>query len=195
MSLVIPRGYTDGSGVQSVGRVQSALTSDFPKEIDINIDIVKPEVASTFQRQVVSALRSRGLFAFLEYAEPTLDDLAAANPGVSAEALLQKHTALQAAFQEYDNKVADLLPNLVKWSSLSQSEQEGVNDMTRRGDGRALYAWLMAVTDLKKGRAQDRIRSAFVTTKVAANYSGAQLASAVEAKWWLYRQNTLSLLA
>ena len=51
-------GYTDGSGLGSK-RIQTALVSDMPAPIDVKNDIVLQGKADKWQRELVSALRSR----------------------------------------------------------------------------------------------------------------------------------------
>ena len=57
-------GYTDGSGSWSHDNstsINSALTSPYPKAIEMENDIVKQGFVDTYLRELKSALRTRGL--------------------------------------------------------------------------------------------------------------------------------------
>ena len=61
MDLPRLQRYTDGSGVGSTPRdkIGSALTSPFPKAIDIENDIIKQGFVDTFLRDLLRELKRR----------------------------------------------------------------------------------------------------------------------------------------
>ena len=74
--------YTDGSGVGFYPtKINSALTSAFPKAIDIDSDITKQGLVDTYLRELKSALRTRGLMDIIEQREPILEEVISANRG------------------------------------------------------------------------------------------------------------------
>ena len=77
-----PNGYTDGGGIRS-NRIQTALVAKMPQPIDVKNDIVKQGVADKFQREIVSALRTRNVLACCEEEAPTITQIIRANRGIS----------------------------------------------------------------------------------------------------------------
>ena len=76
--------YTDGSGVGFYPtKINSALTSAFPKAIDIESDIIKQGLVDTYLRELKSALRTRGLMDVIEQREPSIEEIISANRGIS----------------------------------------------------------------------------------------------------------------
>ena len=63
-------------------RNDSTLVVPFPKDFDTKADIILPGKVSTFHRDLNAALATRGMLDVILEREPTLDDLAAANPGI-----------------------------------------------------------------------------------------------------------------
>ena len=63
---------TNGSGVGSDRKVNSALVTAWPEAFDIEADILKEDKATRFQTALRSALRTRKLFNALQCRPPTL---------------------------------------------------------------------------------------------------------------------------
>ena len=191
MELARVIGYTNGSGTVQTTTTSSTVAAKWPEAIDVNVGILKPEVAASFKRQVISALRSRGLYEVLQYEVPSVADLVAANPGMDVSRVTAKQQELETALKRHHALVADNLPPLIKGESLNNAEQSKLNAFVTDGDGPGLFAWMMELIDLSKGRAQDKVRKAYTQVKVTPSDGGLALSTAIETKWWLYKQNTL----
>ena len=106
-------GYTDGSGVGYTNKINSALTSPFPKAIDIESDITKQGCVDTFLRELKSALRTRGLMDIIEQREPSLDEVVEANMGIPRDDAQQILDKLMATRQRLTANLADVLSQVV----------------------------------------------------------------------------------
>jgi hypothetical protein len=106
-------GYTDGSGVGFPNKINSALTSPFPKAIDMENDITKQGCVDTYLRELKSALRTRGLMDVIEQREPTIDEVMSANKSIprdDAHMILDK---LLTTRQRQAANLADVLSQVV----------------------------------------------------------------------------------
>ena len=167
--------------------------SDWPKVIDVKNDITKQGVATTFLRQMIAGMHSRGLYDVVSRKPPTVQSIvsyAGNAEGVdasTAQEFLDKVLSEKAALLRL--LAAQLLP-LVKWDSLMQHEQDLLNRLATDGHGDEVYDWIVAAVDITKGKPQDKIRKTYEAIKVAATDNAVQLILAIEAKYWLYKQNT-----
>lgn len=185
-------GYTDGSGVGSYPtKINSALTSAFPKAIDIESDIIKQGLVDTYLRELKSALRTRGLMDIIEQREPSIDEVISANRGISTNDAQNILDNMLATRQRQTANLADILSQVLVWSSMRQSDKDEFNRLISDGNGIDVYARILAHTDLKTGKAQDKIRVAYTKVSVAAASSPTALITAIESKWWLHKMNTL----
>ena len=73
-AMLHDNGYTDGSGPRSA-RLQTALVAPLPTPIDVKNDIVLQGKADKWQRELKSALRTRGLLRACEEDPPELMDV------------------------------------------------------------------------------------------------------------------------
>ena len=149
-------------------KINSALTSAFPKAIDIESDITKQGLVDTYLRELKSALRTRGLMDIIEQREPSLEEVISANKGIStndAQDILDKMLATR---QKQTANLADVLLQVVVWSSMLQSDKDEFNRLISDGNGIDVYARILAHTDLASGKAQDKIRVAYTKVSVSA---------------------------
>ena len=166
--------------------------SDWPKPIDVKNDITKQGVATTFIRQMIAGMHSRGLFEVVSRKPPTVQDIMsyAGNVGLDADTaqdFLDKVLGEKTAILRL---LAGQLLTLIKWDTLMQHEQDLLNKMATDGLGDEIYDWIIAAVDITKGKPQDKIRKAYEAVKVAATDNPVQLITAIQAKFWLYKQNT-----
>ena len=69
-------GSTYGSGFWSGPiKVTTATMSDWPKAIDVKNDITKQGVATTFLRQMIAGMHSRGLYDVVSRKPPTVQSI------------------------------------------------------------------------------------------------------------------------
>ena len=194
---ILPMDVTSGSthGIGANQRIQQALVSSFPPAFDFTSDITSIDKATTFMRQVDSALRTRGLLEHLIEDVPSLTDVITANGGDESSAGVQQAQHFLDIFvstrQQYRVSAADVLQQTIKWTTLFQHEKDELNAFITSGDGVGVYRWLQRSTDLSVGEPQDKIRRAYSACKVKTNDQIAALSTAVEMKWWLAKQNTL----
>ena len=188
-------GYTDGSGVGLSNKINSALTSPFPKAIDMESDITKQGIVDTFLRELKSALRTRGLMDIIEQREPTIDEAMAANKGIPDDDALNILDTLLATRQRKAANLADVLSQVIVWSSMLQSDKDELNALISDGNGIDVYARILTHTDISSGKAQDKIRVAYTKVSVTAVSSPTALITAIESKWWLHKMNTLYSLS
>ena len=127
----------------------------------------------------------------IEQREPSLKEVISANPGVDANDAHIIFDNLLAARQKKAANLADVLSQVVVWAPMLQSDKDELNTLISDGQGIDVYAWIMVHTDLRVGKAQDKIRLAFNKVTVNAASSVTALITAIESKWWLYKTNTL----
>ena len=142
-------GDNHGSGYGSdPPKVSTALCTPFPAPIHLVDDIIKQGYADSFQRQLISALRSRGLMDSIEEALPELEDILEANKDVSASDAQNFLDSLESTQQANMARVADLMSVTVLWTSLLQAEKDRLNAMIKSGDGAGVYEWLTAAVEM-----------------------------------------------
>ena len=59
-----------------LAKIDNALVSKWPEPIDMEHDIFVPGKVEKWQRELISALRTRGLYEFIRNKAPTLEDVA-----------------------------------------------------------------------------------------------------------------------
>ena len=80
----------------------------------------------------------------------------AANVGCTV-AMAQEHLdAVMTARQGVLTTAADLLIKVVKFEKLLQLDKDKLNEWARVGDGRSMWVWLITMTTLTEGKAQDK---------------------------------------
>ena len=183
--------YTDGSGLGHERGPSSALVADLPKDFDLEHDILVPGKATNFQRQVKSGLRSRDLLSAIVERQPTLQQVADANPDLSGAEVSAALDNILMLRHKRLGQVADLMPSTIRLSSLQLMEQEQFNKLVASGDGAGVYLFLMVRTDVSRGKPQDLLRTKYAAVKVKVSDSADSIIKAVELKWWLFKHNTL----
>ena len=96
---------TNGSGLGSDRKVNTALVAAWPEAIDIENSILKEDKATRFQTTLKSALRTRKLYDALRCSPPTLGAVMTANPGIDVNAA-QEH--LDISLQQDAADMGDL---------------------------------------------------------------------------------------
>ena len=68
-------------------RIQNALVSKWPEPLDMEHDIFVPGKVERWSRELVSALRTRGLWRSISMQEPTLEQMADILPDEDVDAV------------------------------------------------------------------------------------------------------------
>ena len=146
--------------------VQNALVSKWPDAIDIGVDIFKPGKAEKWSRELIAALRSRGLYQWVRMAPPSLRQLAEDNPDDDPALMLDVFDSLVRDRTSNLAKVADLLPQTGVYSSMTMSERLKLNKLAADGLGGDVYGFTTSLVDTRGGRAQDKLQEQFQECKI-----------------------------
>ena len=111
-------------------------------------------------------MRSRNLYGPLVYRAPTLQGIAEDNPDEDAEAVCHTFDSIMDDRRQCFSTVADNLPRVVKYSSLSMQQQLRLNELSAAGNGLELYVMIGKLVDITSGRVQDKLRVKFDEVKV-----------------------------
>ena len=174
-----------------VSRIDSTKATEWPKNFDVKVDTFMPGKAATFERQLLSALRSRKLLDAIEEAPITLQALQIANPAVASADLIAAFDVLTMKRQTDLATIADNLPATIKYSSLTLQEQEEVNTLVTTGDGIGLYEKIRSLTDLAHPRVQDKLRQKFSTISIKPTDNIMHVRAQVDLKWFLFKHHGL----
>ena len=120
---------------RSYERNDSTKATPWPQAFDVKTDLFYPGKAAEFQRQLISALRTRKLLDVLEERPVRMADLHAANPSASASDVLVAFQELQIKRLDTLATVADNLPQTIKLSALTLQEQQRFNEFVANGAG------------------------------------------------------------
>ena len=171
--------------------VQSALVSKWPDAIDIGVDIFKPGKAEKWSRELIAALRSRGLYKWVRMAPPSLQQLAEENPHEDPALMIEVFDSLVQDRKSNLATVADLLPQTVVYSSMTMSERLKLNKLSADGLGADVYGFITSLVDTRSGRAQDKLQEQFRECKVHPSDSVERVLNRIDLKWWLFKHNLL----
>ena len=89
----------------------------------------------------------------IEQREPSLDEVVAANKGIPHDDALHILDKLLATRQRQTANLADVLSQVVVWSSMLQSDKDELNRLISDGNGIDVYARILQYTDLASGKA------------------------------------------
>ena len=182
---------TNGSGMGSDRKVNSALVTAWPEPFDIEHDILKEDKATRFQTTLKSALRTRKLYDALQQRPPTMHAVMSANPGIGINDAQEHFDNLLRQDKADMGTICDMLYALVKWDSLLHEDRNLITAWVNEGDARAFYAWLIAATSILEGKAQDKLRVAYAKVTINATDSPQALIRAMQTKWFLFKNNTM----
>ena len=171
--------------------VQSALVSKWPDAIDIGVDIFMPGKAEKWSRELIAALRSRGLYKWVRMAPPSLQQLAEENPHEDPALMIEVFDSLVQDRKSNLATVADLLPQTVVYSSMTMSERLKLNKLSADGLGADVYGFITSLVDTRSGRAQDKLQEQFRECKVHPSDSVERVLNRIDLKWWLFKHNLL----
>ena len=115
--------------------------------------------------------------------------LAADNPAASPAEVSDAYDTLIYKRQNAQAVAAAALPALVK--SVGLSDQEYLSKASDAGDADIVYNYIMAASDVAHPRVQDRLQAKYPTIKVAAHDNIENIISAVELKWFLFKNHGL----
>ena len=109
-------------------RIQSALVAKWPEPIDVRDGIFIPGRVEKWSRELTAALRTRGLYEELRLRAPTIEDLCDQFPNEHVDDIMLAFDEMLKERQSRLETVADNLPSVVLYSSMSMSEQMRFND-------------------------------------------------------------------
>jgi hypothetical protein len=108
----------DGAGEYEDSRIISSHVTKFPAGFDMENDIFTPGKVEEFQRQLTSALRTRGLLRPLQERETTLQEMIEDNEDEKPEDIVKAYDAIISDRTKAFGTVADHLMSTIKTSSL-----------------------------------------------------------------------------
>ena len=145
-------------------RLDSALVARMPEPIDIVNDIFIPGRVEAFKSTLVAALQSRKLLWVIQERAPTLQDVINWNAPllqtnqISTQDCSDALDTMIATRQATIQSLASLLPALLKSSSLSYLQVNGLNAMVAVGDGIGIHDFIQSNLYLRQGVVQDKLR-------------------------------------
>ena len=172
-------------------RVNSSLVSPWPKQFDMEHDIIEPGKSDTYKSELVAALRSRDLWNTVLDVPPTLESITEENPGADSHDILAAYDAIMKRRQIDSGIMAANIPQTVKMSSLSLTDQTKLRTLQTAGDGLNMFDFVWKRLDLSQGEPQDKVRQKYMQVKVSPTDSVATIRKKVDLKWWLFKQHTL----
>ena len=172
-------------------RLDSALLAKWPEQIDIQNDIFIPGKTEAFKSSLVAALKSRMLLQVVVERAPTLQEIARQNPAASGEEVQDAFDMITATRHKATENLANLLPQLIKQSSLTYVQSNDLMALVSRGDGVATYAFILRVIDLRFGAVQDKLQSKYNNMKVSNTDSIAVVSKQIDLKWFLHKNHVL----
>ena len=172
-------------------RLDSALLAKWPEQIDIQNDIFIPGKTEAFKSSLVAALKSRMLLQVVVERAPTLQDIARQNPTASGAEVQDAYDMITATRHKATENLANLLPQLIKQSSLTYVQSNDLMALVSRGDGVAIYAFILRVIDLRFGAVQDKLQSKYNNMKVSNTDSIAVVSKQIDLKWFLHKNHVL----
>ena len=179
------------AGGEHAPRVVTSLVSKWPEPFDMEHDIFVPGKVEKFLRELTSALRTRQLFEVLRRRPPSLQAMVLDYPNEDVSFIMEVYDSMMDDRVAALSMVADNLPSVIKYSSLSMSDQLILNTLSSQGDGVGLYTFLLEQTDITSGRSQDKLRDKFVECVLHPSDSVTRVIAQIDLKWWLFKHNLL----
>ena len=146
-------------------RIQSALVAKWPEPIDVRDGIFIPGRVEKWNRELTAALRTRGLLESLRTRAPTVEELCDQFPNGHIDDFVAAFDMMATERQSHLENVADNLPAVVLYSSMSMSEQMRFNELASAGKGDELYAMInlptLLAAELRTHFSSDTWRSRF----------------------------------
>ena len=147
---------------ESDSRIQTALVAKWPEPIDVKDGIFVPGRVEKWNRELTAALRTRGLLQSLRTRAPSIEELCDQFPNEDVDVVVELYDDIMAEQKRHLEPVADNLPSVVLYSSMTMSDQLRFNDLASDGAGDQLYAMVMELCVISCGRAQDRLQTKYV---------------------------------
>ena len=197
MKLISLAEYTElymeaGGTMITSNKLYSVLVTDWPKPFDIKIDIFMPNKATTFRRQLRSALETRGLLAPIEELAPTLQEVQAANPTAATADIIAAVDRASDNRQRQLRIAAQHLPNVLLGSSLTLIDEQRIAGWVEQDNAQELYRFIMENTDIDTpGKVQDRLQAKYLTVAVKETDDITTVAKQIDLKWWLFKHHRL----
>ena len=176
---------------ESDSRIQTALVAKWPEPIDVKDGIFVPGRVEKWNRELTAALRTRGLLQSLRTRAPSIEELCDQFPNEDVDVVVELYDDIMAERQRHLETVADNLPSVVLYSSMTMSDQLRFNALASDGAGDQLYAMVMELCDISCGRAQDKLQSKYVEVALQPSDSVARVISQMELRWWLFKHNRM----
>ena len=176
---------------ESDSRIQTALVAKWPEPIDVKDGIFVPGKVEKWSRELTAALRTRGLLESLRTRAPSIEELCDQFPNEDVDVVVELYDDITIERKRHLETVADNLPSVVLYSSMTMSDQLRFNALASEGAGDQLYAMVMELCDISCGRAQDRLQTKYVEVALQPSDSVARVISQIELKWWLFKHNRM----
>ena len=150
-----------------------------------------PGRVEKWSRELTAALRTRGLLEALRTRAPSIEELCDQFPNEDVDVVVEFYDDITAERKRHLERVADNIPSVVLYSSMTMSDQLRFNAWASDGAGDQLYAMVMELCDISCGRAQDRLQTKYMEVALQPSDSVARVISQIELKWWLFKHNRM----